>query len=208
VPAARPPVAGAPAFERHSRWYDPLARPYGAPLLALAMRELPTLGPGARVLDLGCGPGAELAWLARRPGVREVVGVDQSGAMVDRARAVTPATVGVWRADAAALPSEVGGRFDLVIAVLSYHHFPDAASVTREARRMLRAGGALAVVDHGPEWAIRLLAPLSRAADPGFVGHLAPAELARLMLDAGFDRCRWIPLALGVGCALGEVDPR
>jgi SAM-dependent methyltransferase len=199
--------SGEPSFERYAWCYDALARPFSAPLLWLALREMRPLAVGTRILDLGCGPGAELSSLARLAGVARVVGVDSSPAMVRRARRTAPARVEVLVADAAALPTRASGPFDLVITVLAHHHFDDPYAVAGQARRVLARGGVYAVVDSAPGSLDGFLGPLSRIADPGFVGHLPPEELADVMLRAGFDRVVWRRIAPGVGCALGHVDP-
>lgn len=49
----------------------------------------PLVGPGVRVLDVGCGTGLDAVWMAQQ-GCR-VVAVDASGAMVERARAAIAA---------------------------------------------------------------------------------------------------------------------
>ena len=71
------------------------------------------LGPGTRVLDVGCGPGRHSLALAAR-GI-EVVGVDISQRFVDLATAATPAVhpARFERLDARTLP--VDAEFDAAI---------------------------------------------------------------------------------------------
>ncbi len=47
---------------------------------------LPSLLPGQRLLDVGCGPGTVTIDLAARVAPGEVVGVDRSAVVVDMAR--------------------------------------------------------------------------------------------------------------------------
>lgn len=78
----------------------------------------------ARVLEIGVGTGTLTARLAR-PG-REVVGVDFSAAMLERARAKAPGArllrldvLGAW-------PRELDGqRFDRIVSTYAFHEFPD-----------------------------------------------------------------------------------
>jgi demethylmenaquinone methyltransferase/2-methoxy-6-polyprenyl-1,4-benzoquinol methylase len=50
------------------------------------LADLP-LSRGARVLEIGCGPRPIARTLAARPGVGEVVGIDPSPQLIERARA-------------------------------------------------------------------------------------------------------------------------
>jgi ubiquinone/menaquinone biosynthesis C-methylase UbiE len=104
------------------------------------------LGPGALVLDLGCGPGpvsAHLAGLELR-----IVGVDLSPAMLARARRETgePALA---CADLRHLPFPPAA-FEGVVAYYSLQHVPRArlGSALTEARRVLRPGGLLVLAMH------------------------------------------------------------
>ena len=99
------------------------------------------LGPldGLRVLDLGCGKGRFALALAALGA--EVVGVDLSGAMLAHA-----AGIGRARATARRLPF-ASAAFDAVVAVEMLEHVDAVAPVLREARRVLRPGGRLVIVD-------------------------------------------------------------
>jgi ubiquinone/menaquinone biosynthesis C-methylase UbiE len=114
---------------------------------------LPHLRPGQRVLDLGCGPGTITVDLARRvsPG-GSVLGIDPADDVVARARrnhadtgdAELDVTFAVG--DAYAL-EHAPGTFDVVHAHQVLQHLTDPVRALREARRVLRPGGLLAVRD-------------------------------------------------------------
>jgi SAM-dependent methyltransferase len=99
------------------------------------------LGAPGRVLDLGCGLGSELAFLACR-GFRGV-GVDLSPVALARAVARHPA-VRFVRADALHLPF-AAGVFDLAIDRGCFHYLltPDRPAYAAEAARVLAPGGRL-----------------------------------------------------------------
>jgi SAM-dependent methyltransferase len=71
------------------------------------------LEPGARVLDVGCGPGRHAHALGERG--MQVVGVDISQRFVDLARQDAPGGVEFHRLDARSLPYD--GEFDAVISL-------------------------------------------------------------------------------------------
>lgn len=113
-----------------------------------AMLETAALTGDERVLDVGTGTGHTA--LAFAPRVYEVVGVDLTLAMLDRARELAAAqgvtNVRFERGDAMALPYADAG-FDLVTCRVCAHHFADPTSAVREMTRVLRPGGTLLLVD-------------------------------------------------------------
>ncbi len=113
--------------------------------------EAADLAPGT-ALDLGCGEGGDVVWLARRGWT--VTGADFSAAGLARAaRLAEEAGVAErtnwWRVDAREF--DAGGRsFDLVTS--SYLHPPDGGMVDVVARlaTAVAPGGHLLVVGHAP----------------------------------------------------------
>lgn len=120
--------------------------------------------PGS-VLDLGCGEGADVLWLAQR-GWR-AVGVDISQAAIIRARTAAEAAdlgedrAAFVRADLTTLADRdrhesLKGPFDLVTA--SFFQSPvalDRQRVLRAAADLVAAGGHLLITSHAapPSWA-------------------------------------------------------
>lgn len=98
--------------------------------------------PGARVLDLGAGPGnSALAMRAVRPDARYVL-LDRAPAMAARARRAVggQSDMAVLVGDAVALPFPPGA-FDLVTGHSFLYLLPDRPAALAEARRTLRPGG-------------------------------------------------------------------
>jgi SAM-dependent methyltransferase len=104
--------------------------------------------PGARVLEIGCGPGPVARELAARPGVREVVGVDPSPEFLARAKELAAglANLTFVEGDGRALPFDEG-EFDVVVCHTVLCHVPGPEAVLAETVRVLRPGGMLAVFD-------------------------------------------------------------
>jgi ArsR family transcriptional regulator len=99
--------------------------------------------------DLGCGTGQFAGVLA--PFVRKVIAVDQSKAMLAAARRRLRGldNVELRLGELEALPIE-DGELDAAALVLVLHYAVDPPRVLAEARRALRAGGRLLVIDMVP----------------------------------------------------------
>jgi SAM-dependent methyltransferase len=108
------------------------------------------IGPGARVADIGCGPGALLPVYAGLVGADgSVTGLDGDPAAVEAARAYTAdlstVDVRVGRAEATGLEP---GAYDVVtIRHVLAHNGPLEADIVAHAASLLRPGGCLYLVD-------------------------------------------------------------
>ncbi len=101
--------------------------------------ELANVGPGSRILDIGCGAGASLE-AAVAAGADLVCGVDPSPAMVKRAAQRVPeATVKEGSAEHLDFPDN---HFNAVWTISTLHHWADKESGFREMFRVLAPGGA------------------------------------------------------------------
>ena len=113
--------------------------------------EQARVGPGQRVLDLGCGTGTLAVQLALLSPDAAVTGVDGDPAILERARrkaAKRAVRVHFDRALAGALPY-ADGTFQRVLSSLFFHHllWTDKERAAREAFRVLAPGGELHVAD-------------------------------------------------------------
>lgn len=99
--------------------------------------------------DLGCGTGVLLPALSSA--VRQVIGIDGSDEMLAAARVTTGAfaNVELRLGSLEALPV-VDGALDAAIMVLVLHHLPSPTVALAEARRVLKPGGRLLIVDMAP----------------------------------------------------------
>jgi ArsR family transcriptional regulator len=110
-------------------------------------RALVGLLPSTWVVgDLGCGTGAVTAALA--PVVARVIGVDASDEMLEAAgqQLAAFANVTLRRGPLEALPID-DAVLDAATLVLVLHHLPEPAAALAEARRVLKPGGRLLIVD-------------------------------------------------------------
>src|SRR5437764_14593709 len=110
----------------------------------LAALELRT---GERVLDIGCGPGylaAEMAELVGPEGF--VQGVDPSPHMLAIAARRALPHMELSEGDALSLPPD-DSSFDAAVSTQVYEYVPDIEAALTEARRVLRPGGRLLVLD-------------------------------------------------------------
>jgi SAM-dependent methyltransferase len=110
---------------------------------------------GARVLEVGCGPGHLSIRLARQHGLN-VTGLDLDPAMIERARANADRSEDSDESgpsflvgDVAALPFP-DESFDLVVSTMSMHHWADPTSGMAEIDRVLRPGASALIWDFRP----------------------------------------------------------
>ncbi len=165
-------VASSPVFER----------------LATRALDRAAIEPGERVVDLGAGTG--LLTLAAARTALEVIAVDYSQPMLDRITAHAVAAgldgIGYVHADL----REVGisdGVADVVVSSYAFHHLDDGGKelALAEARRILRPGGRLVILDMMFGLSLRASDRRIIAAKVGAIVRKGPSGIVRIARNAG-----------------------
>ncbi|WP_308258120.1 class I SAM-dependent methyltransferase [Pseudonocardia lacus] len=141
-----------------------------------ALRELAPWA-GADVLDVGCGDGFHLPRFAAE--AASVTGVEPYAPLVERARRRVGDDATVLLAGAADLPLP-DASVDLVHARTAYFFGPGCEPGLAEARRVLRPGGTIAIVDL--DATVAPYGDWMRADIP----HYDPAAVERFFAREGF----------------------
>ncbi|MEU0297910.1 methyltransferase domain-containing protein [Streptomyces sp. NPDC006175] len=206
-----PPFAPVPAA-RYVHGYSPReSRRLGdqADTLAQLLHAGTIYPAGSRVLELGCGVGAQTGHLLHSSPGAQIVAVDQSEESLAQARihvaSIAPEALVEWhRADVFDLPF-ADAEFDHVFVCFVLEHLADPRRALAGLRRVLRPGGTITVIegDHGsvvfhPDSAyaravidcqIRLQAAAGGNA-------LLGRQLQPLLADAGYDGVAVRPLTV------------
>jgi trans-aconitate 2-methyltransferase len=158
-------------------------------------------GPIERAVDLGCGPGELTALAAEHLGVGEMVGIDNSQAMLAKTAEHTSNQVRFEFGDIAGWTS--AADLDLVLAAASLQWVPDHAGVMTRCAAALRPGGQIAIqvpanADQPSHAIARLVAEREPyltmfgaegpPVDPVQAYVLAPETYAQILYDLGFER--------------------
>jgi trans-aconitate 2-methyltransferase len=159
--------------------------------------------PGSikRAVDLGCGPGELTALAAKQLDIGEMIGIDNSQAMLDKTAEHASDSVRFEFGDLSKWTAD--GDVDLVLAAASLQWVPDHAGVMARWTAALRPGGQIAIqvpanADQPSHSVARMVAEREPylslfgsdgpPIDPVQAYVLRPEEYAQILFDLGFDR--------------------
>jgi ubiquinone/menaquinone biosynthesis C-methylase UbiE len=168
---------------------------------SLAASEM-AIRPGDVVLDLGCGPGADLPAFAEAAGSGRVIGVDNDPEAVRQARDRTAGLpqVEVREADIRALGLPAAS-VDRVHTDRVLQHVPEPGTALAEARRVLRDGGTAVFAE--PDWDTLIIDHPDLATARAYTRYITERvvrnaalgrQLPRLAAEAGFRVDKVIPI--------------
>ena len=142
------------SWEGVAGWYDDLLK--GADtyqekvILPNLLRLIPPTG-GKRVIDIACGQG--FFSRAYAAGGAEVLGVDLSPELIKLARAHESRGLHFAVSSASAIKAGAGA-FDAALLILALQNIKEMPETLAEAARILKPGGALAIVLNHPAFRI------------------------------------------------------
>jgi len=151
-----------------------------------SVRQLLELAPTGRVLELGFGPGHNLAELARAVPEGAVAGVDHSEQMLNLATShcralIERGLVSLACADSRQLPYP-DGRFDKALAVHTLYFWTDPLEHLGEVRRVLCPGGRFVL-------GFRPREDPASASFPDSVYHFhTRGDVERMLAASGFEK--------------------
>jgi SAM-dependent methyltransferase len=164
------------APDAYEQFMGRYSRPLGHELVRVA-----GIGPGQRVLDVGCGTGALTGLLAELVGPENVGGADPSSAFVEACRTHVPgADVRVAPAEELPFPD---ASFDCAVAQLVFHFVSDPPRALAEMVRVTRPGGRVGACVWDMTGGMTMLTRYWEAAQE--VDASAPGERTRFGAQAG-----------------------
>lgn len=179
----------AEEFGRQADTFDAWAAKADDAVAARFRTALGAAGAGD-VLDVACGPGVVTAAIAA--GAANVVGLDATPLMIEKARARCAeaglANVAFRCGDAENLPFG-DGCFDGAVTRFAVHHFAAPQRALDEMFRVLRPGGVVVILDvvsSDDDSQSRLHNAIERLRDPSHMRMLSAAQLEECMARSGF----------------------
>ena len=168
---------------------DPMLRQSYSRAIQTSIKNTPN-----KILDLGCGAGMSTFELQDNYPTAEVTGIDLSPYFlaVAKYRGKQNNKNANWMHRAAENTGLADSSFDLVSACLMFHELPTSAaiSIIKEAQRILRPGGYLAIMDMNPQSEIFLKMPpyiltLLKSTEP-YLDQYFALDIEKIFSEQGF----------------------
>lgn len=154
--------------------------------------------PGYQVLDVACGTGVLTRYLEESRKA-QVIGIDQSGAMLSVASSAAPQIR--WDEGRAELLPYANNSFDAVVSQFGFSFFHNAEDAIKEMIRVVRPGKYIAV----SVWNDREASPLYQAFKNLASKHLGEKLIEKLKSPFSWDKQKLISLFLHPGIHFPEI---
>lgn len=188
-----------------------------AKTLAPLMHHDTSYPEGSKVLEAGCGVGAQTITLAKNSPQAEITSVDISTPSLNHAKALIQSegisNVQFQTADIMELPFD-DETFDHVFICFVLEHLPDPVGALLSLKRVLKKGGSITVIegDHGScyfhpetEEAVKAWQCLIKVQTDLKCNPLMGRELYPLLNEAGFEDIQIDPRVVYVDESKGEL---
>ena len=177
-------------FDYASEEYDLASLPFKEklwPALQVLLSQL--LTPNCRVLDAACGTGFEAIQISKMLTNGEVVAVDLSYNMIQRAyrnanlEGIT--NMAFYHANNRHLPHDWTQAFDVVLCNLALHYFDDAAASLNELSKLLQPNGVFIITEPIKNQTSPGIASALKSANPHFNQFYSRQEIVEILLPHG-----------------------
>ncbi|WP_321422834.1 methyltransferase domain-containing protein [uncultured Methanobacterium sp.] len=188
-----------------------------AKTLAPLMHHDTRYSKGSKVLEAGCGVGAQTITLAKNSPQAEITSIDISTSSLNHAKALIQSegitNVQFQTADIMELPFD-DETFDHVFICFVLEHLPDPVGALLSLQRVLKKGGSITVIegDHGScyfhpetEEAVKAWQCLIKVQKDLNCNPLMGRELYPLLNEAGFEDIQIDPRVVYVDESKGEL---
>jgi ubiquinone/menaquinone biosynthesis C-methylase UbiE len=144
--------------------------------------------PSATFLDLGCGTGWAVRYMAARyRGRGRFISIDISDGMIERAKDHSQGMehVEFYQANAEDLPFG-NHSIDIIISTNSFHHYLHPEGALKESRRVLKPAGRIYILDiTADDIFVRWIDRRSRRKEKEHVRFYSTTEYLQMMDEAG-----------------------
>lgn len=154
---------GDQPFANYGYWTRPgLSMAQASEAMATLVASAAGMAPGDAVLDVGCGYGACAVVYAERFAPASIIGIDVTDTRIEHGRQYAAKcgfekVIDLRLGDATNMAFDAGS-FDKLLAVECAFHFDTRRDFFREAARVLKPGGVMALTDLIPKHGVDLKA--------------------------------------------------